>query len=61
MTSKCHPAWDFVRYPRGLFGFVIGVNRWFYRVLAYSALLTDEYPPLRLDQGPREPSETAAA
>ncbi|MEU1430142.1 DUF4389 domain-containing protein [Nocardia sp. NPDC005746] len=49
------------RYPRGLFGFVIGVNRWFYRVLAYSALMTDAYPPLRLDQGPRDPGEASAA
>lgn len=49
------------RYPRGLFGFVMGVNRWFYRVLAYSALLTDAYPPLRLDQGARDPGEASAA
>jgi hypothetical protein len=43
------------RYPAGLFGFVVGVNRWVLRTVAYVALLTDRYPPLRLDQGGDEP------
>ena len=43
------------KYPGSLFGFVMGINRWLYRVLIYVALLSDEYPPFRLDSGPREP------
>ena len=38
------------RYPRGLFGFVEGVIRWNDRVIGYAlTLVTDEYPPFRLD------------
>ncbi|WP_156664841.1 DUF4389 domain-containing protein [Mycobacterium sp. 852002-51057_SCH5723018] len=39
------------RYPKGLYDFVIGINRWAIRVRAYSTLLRDEYPPFRLDIG----------
>lgn len=38
------------RFPRGLFNFIVGVNRWSYRANAYSSwLLTDRYPPFSLE------------
>ena len=43
---------------------MVGINRWSYRLVVYLALMTDRYPPLRLDQGgddPEGPAEPAAA
>ena len=39
------------RYPRGLFDFVVGVNRWTANVTAYIFLMRDDYPPFSMDAG----------
>ncbi|MEV0646420.1 DUF4389 domain-containing protein [Phytomonospora sp. NPDC050363] len=35
----------------GLYDLLLGIARWGYRTAVYVALLTDDYPPFRLDQG----------
>ena len=36
------------KYHQDVFKLAVGMNRWSYRVAAYTLLMTDSYPPFRL-------------
>ncbi|GAA3162341.1 hypothetical protein GCM10010531_12650 [Blastococcus jejuensis] len=48
------------RYPRSIYDFVLGMDRWSLRVAAYVGLMTDAYPPFRLDMGGTDPGSVPA-
>jgi hypothetical protein len=49
------------RYPKALYALVMGMDRWSLRVAAYVGLMTDAYPPFRLDQGGTDPGSVPAS
>lgn len=48
-------------YPHSLWRLVVGLNRWVFRVIAYASLMTDRYPPFRLDQGDADLREDSSS
>jgi hypothetical protein len=48
-------------YPQSVYDLVLGLRRWALRVTGYAMLLTDVYPPLRLDMGGPEPAAASPA
>ena len=48
------------RYPKPIYDLILGMDRWALRVGAYAALMTDRYPPFRLDQGGTDPGSQPA-
>ncbi len=38
------------KYPKDIWEFVMGINRWTFRATGYAVLVTDQYPPFRLGE-----------
>ena len=36
------------KYPKGIFQYILNMNRWIYRVSVNTSLMKDRYPPFRL-------------
>ena len=49
------------RYPTPIYDFVLAMDRWALRVGPYVALMTDRYPPFRLDTGGTDPASLPPA
>jgi hypothetical protein len=43
------------RFPKGMFDYLVGVHRWGLRVIAYTDLMVDPYPPFTLQPDPSYP------
>lgn len=42
------------KYPEGMWNYMVGVQRWGMRVMAYHFLITDNYPPFTLQETPED-------
>ena len=45
-------------YPRGMFAFTVGIQRWSFRLHGYFASFHDEYPPFSLSEDSRKADKT---